>query len=127
MSKLLIVDDEIDVREFAKRFFAKRGIDVHTAIGGTEALKIIDEEKPDLVLLDVQMEEISGIEVLKRLRGAQNNIKVIMVTGAEDLEIVNQANSLGVKGYVHKPLVLEELEKIVLAELNIGPGKGSLE
>lgn len=117
MSKLLIVDDEIDIREFAKKFFAKRGIDVFTASGGVEALKIIDENQPDLVLLDIQMEEINGIEVLKKLREAQNNIKVIMVTGAEDPKIINEANSLGVRGYVHKPLVLEELEKIVLEEL----------
>ena len=117
MSKLLIVDDEVDIREFAKRFFVKRGIDVFTASGGKEALNIIDDQKPDLVLLDVQMEEINGIEVLKRLREAENSIKVIMVTGAEDPAIINEANQLGVIGYVHKPLVLEELEKIVLAEL----------
>ena len=72
MSKLLIVDDEIDIREFAKRFFVKRGIDVFTASGGIEAIKIINEDLPDLVLLDVQMEEINGIEVLKRLREAKN-------------------------------------------------------
>ena len=122
MSKLLIVDDEIDIREFAKKFFAKRGIDVFTASGGVEALKIIDENQPDLVLLDIQMEEINGIEVLKKLREAQNNIKVIMVTGAEDPKRINEANSLGVRGYVHKPLVLEELEKIVLEELSVKPG-----
>ncbi len=118
MSKLLIVDDEIDVREFAKRFFAKRGIDVTTASGGAEALKIIEEDQPDLVLLDIQMEEINGIEVLKKLRESQNDIKVIMVTGAEDQSIINEANSLDIKGYVHKPLVLEELERIVMGELN---------
>jgi DNA-binding response OmpR family regulator len=118
MSKLLIVDDEIDIREFAKRFFVKRGIEVLTASGGIEAIKIIDEHKPDLVLLDVQMEEINGIEVLKRLRDDKNDVNVIMVTGAEDPSIINEANDLGVKGYVHKPLVLEELEKIVLFELN---------
>lgn len=118
MAKLLIVDDEIDIREFAKSFFMKREIEVFTAGGGAEALEIIDRDQPDLVLLDVQMEEISGIEVLKRLREAKNDIKVIMVTGAEDPSIINEANSLGVRGYVHKPLVLEELEKIVLFELN---------
>jgi len=120
MSKLLIVDDEEDIREFAKRFFVKRGIDVFTASGGVEALKIIDQDHPDLVLLDVQMEEINGIEVLKRLRGDQNDTKVIMVTGAEDPAIISEADSLGVKGYIHKPLVLEELEKIVLSELKEG-------
>jgi DNA-binding response OmpR family regulator len=118
MSKLLIVDDEIDIREFAKRFFVKRGIDVATAGGGDEALKIIGRDRPDLVLLDIQMEEINGIEVLKRLRDNQDDIKVIMVTGADDPATINEANRLGVTGYVHKPLVLEELEKIVLAELN---------
>ena len=118
MSKLLIVDDEIDIREFAKSFFTKRSIEVYTAGGGNEALKIIDEHQPDLILLDVQMEEISGIEVLKKLRNDKNDVKVIMVTGTEDPLIINEANSLGVKGYVHKPLVLEELEKIVLFELS---------
>ena len=117
MSKLLIVDDEVDIREFAKSFFKKRGIEVLTASGGNEALKIIDTQKPDLVLLDVHMEEMSGVEVLKKLRADGNNTKVIMVTGVEEEATINEANSWGIKGYVHKPLVLEELEKIVLGEL----------
>jgi len=120
MSKLLIVDDEDDITEFAKRFFTKRGIDVLTASGGLEAIDLINEEEPDLVLLDVQMEEITGIEVLKRLRDAENDVKVIMVTGAEDPAIIAEANQLGVIGYVHKPLVLEELENIVISELSKG-------
>ena len=118
MSKLLIVDDEIDVREFAKRFFLKRGINVFTAGEGLEALEIIGRDNPDLVLLDIQMDELSGIDVLRKLRDDRNNVKVIMVTGAEDQAIIDEANSLGVKGYIHKPLVLEELEKIVMDELN---------
>ena len=118
MPKLLIVDDEIDVREFAKKFFVKRDIDVTTASGGAEALKIIEENRPDLVLLDIQMEEINGIEVLRKLRESQNDIKVIMVTGAEDPSIIDEANNLKIIGYIHKPLVLEELEKIVMSELN---------
>jgi len=117
MSKLLIVDDEIDVREFAKNFFKKRNINVLTASGGQTALEIIEQEKPDLVLLDVRMEEMNGIEVLKELREKHNGIKVIMVTGVEDENTIKEANSLGVVGYIHKPLVLEELEKVVLANL----------
>lgn len=117
MPKLLIVDDEIDVREFAKRFFTKRNIEVWTASGGIEALKIIDQEKPNLVLLDVRMEEMTGVEVLKKLREQKNDIKVIMVTGVEDETVINEANSWGCRGYIHKPLILEELEKIVMEEL----------
>ena len=117
MPKLLIVDDEIDIREFAKNFFKKRNIEVFTSSGGVEAFNIINTEKPDLVLLDVRMEEMNGVDLLKKLREQNNQVKVIMVTGVEDEETVNEAHALGIKGYIHKPLVLDELEKVVLKEL----------
>lgn len=116
MSKLLIVDDESDIREFAGSFFRKRGIMVLTASGGRQALQIIAEENPDLVLMDVRMEEMTGIEALRELRKTDKDTKVIMVTGVEEEEIIKEANTLGVLSYIHKPLILEELEKIVLAQ-----------
>ena len=117
MPKLLIVDDETDVREFARSYFKKRGIDVHIAAGGKQALEIIEKEKPDLVLLDVRMEEMTGLEVLRTLRVAENHVQVIMVTGVEDDDALKEAKSLGVVQYIHKPLILEELEKVVLQQL----------
>ena len=117
MPKLLIVDDEIDIREFARSFFRKRSITVFTASGGGEALEIIEHEKPDLVLLDVRMEEINGIDLLRKVREKGNQVKVVMVTGVEDEATINDAKSLGVVNYIHKPLILEELEKVVLKEL----------
>ncbi|MFA5088113.1 MAG: response regulator [Candidatus Omnitrophota bacterium] len=117
MPKLLIVDDEVDVCEFAKSFFKKRDIQVFTAAGGNSAIEIVENEKPDLILLDVRMEEMTGIEVLKKLRAKNNNTKVIMVTGVEDEATISEAKGLGILGYVHKPLVLEELEKVVMKEL----------
>ena len=118
MAKLLIVDDESDIREFAKNFFKKRRVDVFTASGGNEAMALIEKEKPDLALLDVRMEEMTGLELLRKIRFQNNSIKVIMVTGVEDEETIREAQRLGVVGYVHKPLILEELERIVLVELN---------
>lgn len=117
MPKLLIVDDEDDIREFARNFFKKRNIDAQTAESGKQALELIEKEKPDLVLLDIRMAEMTGMEVLKRLRGQNNNTKIIMVTGVEEEQTVESAHALGVKEFIHKPLVLEELEKIVLKEL----------
>jgi two-component system response regulator (stage 0 sporulation protein F) len=119
MSKLLIVDDEADIREFARNFFKKRKIDVIVASGGRQALELIAGEKPDLVMLDVRMEEMTGIEVLRELRHGSQPVKVIMVSGVEDEETIKEANALGVIGYIHKPFILEELEKIVLAQLKI--------
>ncbi len=118
MAKLLIVDDESDIREFARNFFAKRKIEASVASGGRQALEIIAKENPDLILLDVRMEEMTGIEVLRELRKKTPPVKVIMVSGVEDEEIIKEANALGVIGYIHKPFILEELEKIVLAQLN---------
>lgn len=117
MPKLLIVDDEIDIREFAKSFFKKRNIDVFTAGGGNEAFEIIANESPDLVLLDVRMEEMTGVELLRKLNEHGKKIDVIMVSGVEDEATIAEAESLGILGYIHKPLVLDELEKIVLKEL----------
>ena len=118
MAKLLIVDDESDIREFAKSFFKKRGIEVFTASGGKQALEIISVENPNLVLLDVRMEEMTGVEALRELRKTNQSAKVIMVSGVEDQDTINETKTLGVIGFIHKPLVLEELERIVLSELN---------
>ena len=117
MPKLLVVDDEDDIREFARSFFKRRGVEVLTASGGLEALALIEKENPQLVLLDVRMEQMTGIEVLRRMRAKNILVKVIMVTGVEEEETIKEAKSLGVIGYVHKPLILDELEEVVLKEL----------
>lgn len=118
MPKLLIVDDEIDVREFAGNFFRKRSVQVFLASGGAEAIDIIAQEAPDLVLLDIRMEGMSGLDVLRRLRAKNSSVKVIMVSGIEDEAIVSEAKTLGVSGFIHKPLILEELQAAVFGMFN---------
>lgn len=119
MAKLLIVDDEEDVREFAAHFFRRRKIDVLTASGGEEALKVIDKEKPKLVLLDIKMSGMDGFETLKRIKEKDSSINVIMVTGKkpEEEESFKRCSELGATHYIHKPLELEELESVVLKAL----------
>lgn len=119
MPKLLIVDDENDVLEFAANFFRKRKIDVLTASGGEEALSLIEKHKPQLVLLDIKMAGIDGIETLRRLREKDKNTKVIMVTGKkpEEEESFDKCHQLSALDYIHKPLELDELERVVMKEL----------
>lgn len=119
MAKLLIVDDEEDVREFAANFFRKRKIDVITASRGEEAVAIIDAQSPDLILLDIKMDGIDGVETLKRIR-QKGQIKVIMVTGRKPEEggAFEECRQLGISDYIHKPLELDELESVVLKELS---------
>lgn len=118
MSKLLIVDDEEDIREFARRFFMKRGIVVEVASNGREALEKIESFQPDLSLFDIRMEQMTGVDALRALRESGNDCKIIMISGMEDEHTVNECQELGVVNFIHKPLVIEELQDIVLAELN---------
>jgi len=121
MPKLLIVDDELDVREFAASFFRRRKIEVFTAQSGEKALELIEKEKPDLVLLDISMAGLDGITTLERIRCKDKQAKVIMVTGKEpqDTCSFDKCKELGALGYIHKPLKLDELEKVVLKELGV--------
>lgn len=120
MAKLLIVDDEEDVREFAAKFFRRRKIDCQVAASGEEALETIEKAKPDLVLLDIQMSGIDGVETLRRIKELHNDIKVLMVTGRKPEEdgLFENCKHLGALDYIHKPLELDELEKKVLGALS---------
>lgn len=119
MPKLLVVDDELDVREFAANFFRKRKIDVITAGSGEEALEALQKEKPNLILLDIKMSGMDGISTLESIRKTGNLVKVIMVTGQkpDEQEASERCAKLGACSYIHKPLKLEELESVVLKEL----------
>lgn len=116
MSKLLIIDDEIDVREFAANFFRRRKVEAITASSGEEAVEIIDKQKPCLVLLDIKMPGIDGIETLRRIREKDKDVKVIMVTGKkpEEEEAFIKCREYGAWDYIHKPLKLDELERVVM-------------
>jgi DNA-binding response OmpR family regulator len=119
MAKLLIVDDETDVREFAAKFFRRRKIDVSIAPSGEDALSTFEKQKADLVLLDIKMGGIDGIETLRRLKELDKDARVIMVTGRKPEEegAFEKCRQLGALDYIHKPLELDELEKVVIREL----------
>lgn len=119
MPKLLVVDDEIDIVEVTKKFFTRRGIETFTASEGNEAIRIIQEQKPDLILLDYNLPGLSGKEILKMVREELKlDTKVILVTGFESEMVIKETKGLGVQDCVHKPLDLDKLEKIVMAALD---------
>ncbi|MDP8299850.1 MAG: response regulator [Candidatus Tantalella remota] len=114
MVKLLVVDDEVEICDFVKNFFKERDFEVFVAYDGKEALGIIEARNPDIVLLDVKMPEMDGIETLKAIRKHNSSAKVIMVTAVEDAEKAEEAKSHGAIEYITKPLLLEQLERTVL-------------
>ena len=116
-NKILVVDDEHLIRWSLEQNLKKQGYDVVTAGNGEDALRIAREEQPDLVLLDIQLPGISGIEVLEKLKELDEEILVIMVTAHGGLDIAVNAMRLGAYDYVSKPFNLDELSIIIKKSL----------
>ena len=118
MRKILVVDDEHDICEFVRNFLQERGYEVLMASNGDDALAIVKKERPELILLDIKMQGMDGIAVLKHIKDIDRKFKVVMVTAVEDQEKVDEACRLGACEYITKPLVLDHLEQVV--EKNLG-------
>ena len=116
--RLLVVDNEIDVGNFVKSFFEIRGFDVVAVLNGDEAMKILEDVKPDLIILDVIMRSPrEGLEYLPQIKKALPGVKVIMITGIDDKETIEVCKKLGADDYITKPLVLEYLENTVMEKV----------
>ena len=108
---VLVVDDEDVIRDFFSR--ALTGYKVLTASSGEEALNIIRKDRPDLVLLDIKMPGIDGIETLRKIKEIDRNIVVIMLSAFSTLETNITAARLGAYTSIAKPFDLEEMKSII--------------
>ena len=116
--KVLIVDDELEVRQILQEFLAHRGYEVYAAESGPEALNALDTFKPDVVLLDVSMPEMDGVETLKRIVALQPTLPIIMVTANADVGITSKLLGLGAADYIPKPFDLEYLDQAVSIQVS---------
>jgi DNA-binding response OmpR family regulator len=111
MPRVLVVDDEPDAVELLQEFLAAKGYDVLTAADGEAALQIVRAARPHLILLDVRMPGMNGLEALRRIREIDQEAGVVMVTGVSEEETGREALALGAFDYIVKPLDLAYLEK----------------
>ncbi len=111
MPRVLVVDDEPDAVELLRDFLTAKGYDVITAADGEEALRRAKEERPHLILLDVRMPRMNGMEVLRRVREFDREVGIIMVTAVNEEETGREALKLGAFDYITKPLDLKYLER----------------
>lgn len=116
---ILVVDDEPEIRDLVGEFLTRRGYRVKTASGGENALATITAETPDLVLLDIYMPVVNGVEVLRRLKNADLLAKlgVIMLTASQEEPLLQEALALGAFDVLSKPVNLDELELAVAVKL----------
>jgi len=110
-SKILVVDDEPTNIFVLDGLLSANNFNVITASNGKKALELIKTEKPDLVLLDIMMPEMSGIEVLQRIINdpETNELPVLMVSAKTDSEVIETAMNIGAIDYIPKPFVDIEL------------------
>ena len=113
MDKLLLIDDEDDVRYSFKRIFSSPDLNLETAASGEEGLKVIKSFQPDLVLMDVRMGGINGLETLRRIRQDDAKLPVIMMTAYGTTQTAIDAMKLGAYDYLLKPFDVPKLKQIV--------------
>ena len=114
--RLLVVDDEIEVVDVLREHF-EATYDVDTAPDGKKALKLIRARRPDVILLDIQLPGLNGLEVMKRIQTVDPKPIVIVVTATEDTDVAAQAMSQGAFSYVPKPFDFQYLDHLVAIAL----------
>ena len=115
--RLLIVDDEPLILEVLREHF-RANYDVETALNGADALGAIVRARPDVVMLDITMPRMNGVEVLKDIKQIDDSIAVIMVTANEQVALAAEALKHGAFGYVPKPFDFRYLDHMVATLLD---------
>src|SRR5258705_13568164 len=113
MDTLLLIDDDADVQYSFRRIFDSPEIELPPAARGEEGLKLIPSVKPDLVIMDVRMGGISGLETLRRLRQSDARLPVIMMTAYGTTQTAIEAMKLGAYDYLLKPFDVPKLKALV--------------
>src|SRR3954470_13219580 len=117
MEKLLLVDDEADVQYSFRRIFDSPEIELSTASSGEEALEMVPRVKPNLVVMDVRMGGMNGLETLRRIRELDTKLPVIMMTAYGTTQTAMEAMKLGAYDYLLKPFDVPKLKEIVFSAL----------
>ena len=120
MDKILIVDDEVVVCDLLKNYLTLKGYEVYTASDGYTAINKVKEVCPHLVLLDIVMPGISGIEVLKGIKKLNPKTGVIMLTAVPDQGIITESMDLGAYNCIRKPMDLKHVENVVMIAIKNG-------
>lgn len=109
--KILIVDDQFGIRILLTEILQKDGYTLFQASNGIQALSIVEEHEPDLVLLDMKIPGMDGLEILRRIKEIRPSTEVMMMTAYGELNMINEAIRLGAEKHFSKPFDIDELRK----------------
>lgn len=115
--KILIVDDQFGIRILLNEVFQKEGYNTFQAANGLQALDIVKKHDPDLVLLDMKIPGMDGIEILKRMKMIDPDIRVIIMTAYGELDMIQEARNLGAITHFAKPFDIDDIREAVRSNL----------
>jgi len=111
--QILVIDDEKDIGNMFKKTLIPEGYTVLTALDGESGVKIVKEKKPDIVLLDLKMPGMDGIEALRYIKKIDKNIVVIIITGYGTVDTARMAVKFGAFDYITKPIDIEYVNTVI--------------
>lgn len=117
--KILIVDDQYGIRVLLHEVFQKEVYQTFQAANGFQALDIVKKDNPDLVVLDMKIPGMDGIEILKHVKEIDESIKVILMTAYGELDMIQEAKDLGALMHFAKPFDIDEIRQAVRNELAV--------
>jgi two-component system response regulator AtoC len=117
--RILIVDDEPTLVDILVEQFINSNYEIETAGTGIDALRAVKRERPDVVLLDIKMPNMNGIDVLKEIMKIDKSITVIMITGNTELSVTVEALRNGAFGYVPKPFDFRYLQHLIAVSIGV--------
>ena len=117
--RILIVDDEPTLVDILVEQFINSNYEIETAGTGIDALRAVKRERPDVVLLDIKMPNMNGIDVLKEIMKIDKSITVIMITGNMELSVTVEALRNGAFGYVPKPFDFRYLQHLIAVSIGV--------
>ncbi|MBO9130096.1 response regulator [Bacillus sp. 165] len=117
--KILIVDDQYGIRILLNEVFQKEGYQTYQAANGFQAIDIVKKDRPDLVILDMKIPGMDGLEILKRVKEIDKDIKVILMTAYGELDMIQEAKDLGALSHFAKPFDIDEIRKAVRNEVAV--------
>lgn len=126
MAKILVVDDDEMLVKLLDLMFSSKGHQVSVANTGSRALKMIDAELPDLMLLDMILPEIDGMEVLRILKATERQFPVILLSAIDDSAVINRAMMMGASGHCSKPFKASDLYNMVTSRLAVSAARTEL-
>ncbi|PIC71072.1 two-component system response regulator [Sporosarcina sp. P16b] len=119
MKHLLIVDDQPGIRLLLEEIFKPTGIMTALASNGKEALEIVQKHNPDCILLDMKMPGMNGVEVLRQIRTLSPDAIVMMMTAYSEIELLEDADKLGIDQHFTKPFDIFEVRDSILKRLGV--------